>query len=193
MRKTRFIAVAATAAALAVAGPAQADVASDGTSIQITGGNLEFVQHAVADDFPALTLTGATATPRADIANWSVLDATGTGAGWTVNFTASQFTGTTDPTETLPTGSLNYTVPTAVTPGDPLNLLQAPDLVVAAGGLTLDTAGGAVVASAAAGKGAGEWDYTQANVLGDLALTVPAGVIADTYTSTITQTLAPNP
>ena len=204
MRKTRLtLGLAAVAAFAAVAGPAQADTQTSVTNVTLNAGALQFVTKASASDFAAFQLTGATSYLNTAISNWAVSDSTGTGKGWDVNFTASQFTNTTNNTVKLPTSSLKYTVPSLVTPADPLNVLQAPTLVVAPSGLTLDAAGGATVASAAAGKGAGQWNYTQANTgltlqpptagTGDLQLTVPAGALAGTYQSTITETLSPKP
>ena len=187
MRKTRLaLATAAALAALAV--PAQA--ATDTTSIQLTGGSLSFTQQPLADDFPATSLTGAPQLVTANMNDWKVNDARGTGAGWNVTFQATQFDDGAG--HTLPAGSLKVLAPVA-TPANVLNVAVPPLLQ----GLTftLDSGSAVPVVSAAAGTGQGEWVFDQLNapVAKDLQLTVPATAYAGTYTSNLTFTLGATP
>lgn len=197
MRKARFTALAVVAAAFAVPAAAQAATSTDTTSVTLTAGALQFTANPLASDFPSTALTGATQTVRTPFSDWSVKDASGSGAGWNVTLQASRFANAGNTTQ-LPLGSLNYTpaLPT-VTKIDPLNL-SLPPLVqlptAPATAYTLDNGSAVKVVSALAGTGAGEWSFDQQNLAGgDLALTIPANAIADTYTSTITETLSTGP
>jgi hypothetical protein len=197
MRKSRLTALALLAAAFAVPATAQAATSTDTTSVTLTAGALSFTANPLASDFPSTALTGATQTVRTPFSDWSVKDATGSGAGWNVTLAASRFSNA-GATNTLPLGSLNYT-PAAATPTkvDPLNLSLPPIVQLPtppATAYTLDSGSGVKVVSALAGTGAGEWSFDQQNLAGgDLALTIPANAIADTYTSTITETLSTGP
>lgn len=180
------------AAVLAVALAMPAAAATDDTSVTLTSGPLEFTDAPGAANFAATQLTGDVETLNTTFDNWSVNDARGSGAGWHVTVQASQFSTGVDG-DTLPVESLSLKAPTLITAANLLNLAGPPALT-SSGPWTIDGASAVKVVSAAADKGQGEWDFTQANLLGgDLTLTVPADAAAGTYTSTITTTLATGP
>ncbi len=167
--------------------------ATDTTSVTLTGGTLSVSAAPLADNFPATALTGATQTLTTNFNDWRINDATGSGAGWNVTMSASQFSdGATTP-KTLPTSSLKLKAP-LVTAVDTLNLATAP-VAQGAAPWTIDTGTAVKVFSAAANTGQGEWNMNHVNLSTDkdLVLTVPANASAATYTSTITTTLTSGP
>jgi hypothetical protein len=176
----------------ALALPGVAAASGGSTSITLTGGALSFSTAPSASDFPTTALTGTQQTVHTNFATWAVNDARGTGAGWHVTFQASQFTGPGGSPPTLPTGSLSLTEPAAMTPT--LGNLAVPPVMQCTPSCVLDGGSAASIAHALAATGQGTWTATQANLLnGDLALTVPPSAAADTYTSTLTFTLATGP
>jgi hypothetical protein len=76
--------VAAGATTLALASPAIAATSSDTTQFSVTAGTLSFTTAPDVPNLPALTLTGALQTLNAQMLNFGVSDATGSGAGWNV-------------------------------------------------------------------------------------------------------------
>jgi hypothetical protein len=170
MRKFLILGLVALSA-LAVA--AQPTLASDGTQVVITGGSLT-ITNPSASDFNAVTLNGTDQTTTANLATFSVTDATGTGAGWHVTAQASQFTGSG---HTLDEGSLLMSEPTVSANGT-----GSPAPSIAPGPYTIDSASAAQIASAATDEGMGQYDFSATT----LTLAVPADTYADTYNSTVT-------
>jgi WxL domain surface cell wall-binding len=68
--------------AFVLASPAGAT--SDTTQFSVTAGTLSFGSNPDVPNLPALTLTGQAQTLNAQMNNFSVVDATGSGAGWNV-------------------------------------------------------------------------------------------------------------
>jgi hypothetical protein len=84
-KATTLLAAAASAVtALAFAAPALAATSNDTTQFAVTSGTLSFTTAPDVPNLPALTLTGAQQTLNAQMANFGVSDATGTGSGWNV-------------------------------------------------------------------------------------------------------------
>src|SRR3954451_4599923 len=85
MRRGKALAAAAAAAStLALASPAGAATSSDTTQFSVTAGTLSFSTAPDAPNLPALTLNGSAQTLNAQMNNFGVSDATGSGAGWNV-------------------------------------------------------------------------------------------------------------
>jgi hypothetical protein len=82
---TRALVAAATAVSmLAGASSAAAATSSDTTQFAVTAGTLAFTTVPDAAAFPALTLNGQAQTLNAQMGNFGVNDATGSGSGWNV-------------------------------------------------------------------------------------------------------------
>ena len=162
--------VAAGAMSLLLAVPV---LASDSTSVEVSGGSLSFTNPAVAD-FDPVALTGVAQTPATDLDAFTVTDATGTGAGWHVTAQATQFAGAD---KDLALGSLSMSEPTVDANGT-----TSPDPTVNGGPYTIDALSAVTIASAAVDEGMGKYDFGATT----LTLSLPADVYADTYTSTVT-------
>jgi hypothetical protein len=77
-------AAAAVAALLASAPFALAATANDTTQFSVTAGTLSFGTAPDVPSFPALTLNGQAQTLNAGMASFSIVDASGSGSGWSV-------------------------------------------------------------------------------------------------------------
>jgi hypothetical protein len=66
------------------AGSAQAETANDNSQLSVTGGSLAFQAAPNVPSMGTLTLNGKAQTLTAQLPNWAVDDATGTGSGWNV-------------------------------------------------------------------------------------------------------------
>lgn len=160
------------------------------TTVNIAGGSLDFSVVPTVNNFSDVTLNGSPQTVKTTFPSWGVNDSRGNNQGWNVTAQATQFSATGG--KTLPTGSLTLNAPLAVLPQNPLNLLLAPNIL--AGPHTLDNGAAVKLASAPAGKGQGDWRFTQANLLGgDMGLTIPVDAQTGSYTSTVTFTLGSTP
>ncbi len=181
--RARRLTVAALACGLAAAAVVPAASQADTTAVDwtIAGGSLTVAAPAITA-FSA-TLTGVDQTVRTAVGNWQVDDATGSGDGYNVTASASapQIGGAA-----APAGStITLTPPSAATDPDG-GTADGP--TIASGPLEL-TGGAVQVASAAAGRGIGQWSFAQG--ADDLAVVVPGKATAGAYTSTITFTTAP--
>jgi hypothetical protein len=78
-------AAVAVAALLTFAPLAGAATSNDTTQFAVTAGTLTFGTAPDVPNLPALTLTGQTQTLNAQMANFSMSDATGSGSGWNVS------------------------------------------------------------------------------------------------------------
>ncbi len=174
--------LAATLAVGAVA-PALADNVT-GTAT-ITGGSLAMA----AADAPALTATlNGTDQNVTDTITVDAKDNTGTGAGWKLQVTSTQFsTGGTTP-KTLSTTATTITAVSAVCDGgtctNPTNSVTYP-LTVPAG-----TLAPAAVSFYNAALNTGMGDFT---VTPTFQVAVPANAYAGNYSSTVTLTIASGP
>lgn len=135
--------------------------------------------------FKAVVLEGKTIQDTAQIGDFTVTDATGSGEGWTVYLNATPFTDNSkdinDPGRTLPTGVLSVEAPT-LTDLDPSSGSSSPENIDKKGGL-IDTGTPLAILTAPAGEGMGTYNVS----LGELSLNLPpAGAYTGTYTSTIT-------
>jgi hypothetical protein len=80
-----LVAAGAVAALLGSAPLAVAVTANDTTQFAVTAGTLSFGTAPDAPNLPGLTLNGQAQTLNAQMANFSMLDATGSGSGWNVS------------------------------------------------------------------------------------------------------------
>ena len=192
MRKSLVLAVAAlSTAGIAALVPTAANAACTAASatgnsctttltVTLTGGTLSVAAPATA------SMAGSSNTASivtGTVAGNSVTDNRGSLLGWTVQATATDLTSASSHTITL-----GATGPLAVVganlsagAGGILGVGLKPAL--AAAGFLSSTATPVITAPATVGGGTYNYDMS-------LTLTVPANTYADTYTSTITQTVA---
>jgi len=83
-RRLRLGIASAACALAACALPATAMSANDTTQFSVVAGSLAFGTSPNVPNFPAVTLNGQSQTINAQMANFSVSDATGSAAGWNV-------------------------------------------------------------------------------------------------------------
>ena len=86
-RLTAGASALAVTIAFAVALPASSGAATtsnDTTSFSVTGGSLSFSSAPALPTLTAITLNGQAQTTNTTMTNFTVLDATGSGAGWNV-------------------------------------------------------------------------------------------------------------
>ena len=172
--------------------PATAVAATTAPSITLGAGTLSYTTPFTAQNFPNTTLTGLAQSVHAQLNPWAVTDARGSLLnGWNVTVSASQFSTGGGSPSTLPTGSLTLaTPPVPTTTGGNLSVAAVPVPTAA----PIDGGSTQKIVTAALATGLGEWIFTPLNAAGgDLLLSVPAGAVAGTYTSTITTTLATGP
>jgi hypothetical protein len=93
--RRRLIAALAACLGLSLAGsaPAFAATSNDTTQFAVTAGALAFVTAPDVPNLPGLTLNGQAQTLNANMANFSVVDATGSASGWNVNVTGDSSAG----------------------------------------------------------------------------------------------------
>jgi hypothetical protein len=165
--------------------------ASTTASVMLNAGGLSFVNGTPASTltFPSTTLNGAERTLSATLA-FDVSDATGSGAGWNVSATSTQFT---SGSRTLPTAATTIqTTPSLVCDLLPIFCTLASTIVSYP--YTLPAAAAAPAATpiydAVANSGLGPQTFTTT-----WTLAVPAGVFASAtpYTSTWTFSLGSGP
>jgi hypothetical protein len=180
-RASRLTAGLAVLSAFAVA-PVAAQAADTPVTGTLSAGGLSNTAPVITAF--GVSLTGLTQTVSTDVGGWSVTDATGTNAGYSVTVSATNPTvgGSTAGAGTG--GSLTLTPTTATAAaGNP-----ASDAPVAGSAQLLSTTA-ATIENAAAGTGQGEWDF--ASSANTLAVVVPGNASAGSYSSTLTYTTAP--
>jgi hypothetical protein len=184
--------------------------ATSGTTtatLGVQGGSLSITAPAVTTDFGNITLTTGSQVANASIGTLSVVDATGSGAGYKVMVQASQFTEVTPgggwaggtSAKTLPLSSLKLGVPSSVTA---VGGTTSPAPAVQIGAATVIDSGSQVkLLSAAVGNGMGSYDVAfAANALG-LTVDVATAQVDPTnysgvptpYASTITWSIVTGP
>ena len=89
----RLLACVAALAALSMLPAASAWAATDTTQFSVTAGTLAFGTAPDVPTLPALTLNGQAQTLNTTMNNFSVADATGSGAGWNVTVNGDSGTG----------------------------------------------------------------------------------------------------
>lgn len=172
--------------ALSMTAFASASLAEDtSTSTVITGGTLNYTG-ITATNFEGIVLNGAIQTVAAQIDAFTITDPSGTGAGWDIAVSASQFNNPLTPT-LLSAESLTIAAPT-VTEGEGSSV--ASDIASLGGGIDNNLTTPVTILSADTAEGMGS--YSVGAIPMTLTL-VPKEVYAGTYTSTITATLTTGP
>lgn len=191
--KIRKVMTAVMVAALVGLVTASGASAADDTNVTVIGGSLSVTNMTVAD-FANVTLDGTARTTTASASDFTVTDARGTGAGWNVTVSGTQFckldtlgvacdlvTPRNLPTSSLSVPQLSVAKADATSSAVP-SLTGGPYLV---DGLSVK-----VASSAANGTGMGSYDFSQG---GNWNLTVPASAYAGSYRSTVTVSVASGP
>lgn len=189
-RSTRFYLVFLSILAMTFGGAAIAAFADSGTgaSVAVGGGSLsESAPTAVAAT--AVTLTGDDQTTIYALP-LSVNDPRGNGAGWNMTISATQFTGTTSNTNTLPSDAQYISsAPTAAcaSNGGSGHCTAPTNSVSYTSPLTITTSAQKFY-DAAAGTGLGKFTVTTV-----VNVSIPANTYADTYTSTVSVAIVSGP
>jgi len=140
-------------------------------------------------DFAPVTLDGTTKTTTATMDNFSVTDDRGTGEGWSITVSATQFRQWDGAAyvaggRTLPAGSLSMPAPTVAAVAT-----ESPPPTITPGPYLID--GSSIkIASAAPDTGMGTYDFTSG---GPLTLTIPASAYAVAYRGEVTVSLSSGP
>lgn len=176
-RVARIVAGLAVASAFAVAPMAQAaDTNATGT---LSAGELTNTAPAITPF--STTLTGISQTVTTDVGAWSVTDATGSNAGYSITVAATAPTVDGILADAGTGGSLTMGATTAT--AAPGNSGTAP---VSSSQLLSTTA--ATIDNAAAGTGQGRWNF--AADAANLSVVIPGNASAGAYSSTLTYTTA---
>ncbi|HEB13117.1 MAG TPA: DNRLRE domain-containing protein [Actinobacteria bacterium] len=123
-----------------------------------------------------VTLTGLNTTATGFLGSVGVRDARGTGSGWNVTVSSTDFILLSDPTSIIPAGNISIPVaPQVIIIGGTSPPVAASGSLAGAGLTLLD---------AAPGNGAGHYEVTP-----DLELQVPAATLSGIYAATITETI----
>jgi hypothetical protein len=183
LKKGALAALASAALALASVGTSLAGVIT--TSTGITGGALTLTSPGTAS--LSATLTGADQVVNGSLGKSTVKDATGSGAGWNVQISGTQFTTGGATPRTLPTTALDVTGVTASSVAG-----KAPTNSVSYGTGIPVPLGGSVtpvkIYNAAANSGMGTFDLTP-----NVTLNVAADTYAGNYTSNLTISVVAGP
>ncbi|QBP41962.1 WxL domain-containing protein [Paenisporosarcina antarctica] len=171
--------------ALSMTAFASASLATD-SSTEITGTSLPTLSPVVTSSFNSITLDGKTQVVTAKINTFDVTDATGTGNGWNVTVSATQFTQAAG-ANPLATGALSLAAP--VVNEKELGSSNFANITKSTVGL-IDVVTPLTLLTALAGEGMGT--YTVSDIPMTLTL-LPKEVYAGTYTSTITTTIESGP
>lgn len=167
-------------ALLALGVTAQSTFASDETYVQVTGTTLSITEPA-AGNFTPVVLNGQNQTTNASLEDFTVVDARGTGVGWTVTAQADKFVAgmTESQSHELSWGSLTMSTPEVTGQSG-----SSAEPYVANGPYTIDIPMPVVIANAEFGQGMGTYDFSSTN----LTLAIPASTYADIYESNVTIT-----
>jgi len=153
----------------------------------LSGGDISF------SDFSSIVLDGTTQTATAVWLIGDVIDSSGTGNGWNISLTLTQFRESYGPDyvtygDTLDTGSLTVTTKPIVTVMDELST-PAAQITVIGNATVLDT--GIPVKLLTSGNGQGMGSYSVSAIT--VSLKVPADVYAHTYKTDATIALISAP
>jgi hypothetical protein len=178
MRKISLIVLpvlVGVAAAIAIAGPAQADT-SGGTpvTVEINGGPLNITVPTTSVDLGSVSVSTTAQTVSALLGTVTVTDTRGGTLGWTATVSATDFAGPQNVSVSA-VGESSYTTPAASVIGT--SNVAGSDLTSLYPGGAVQTATGVV------GPNAATWDPT-------VSLTLPADALAGTYSSTITHSVS---
>jgi hypothetical protein len=147
-------------------------------SVTVQGGNLTFTAQDVA--FGSVALSGADQTVFAAAQTWGATDARGTGAGWNLTISATDFTGAgTIPVSNLKLRDLQSNVTTVAGNTAPSSLVT-----------TFQSLAGAPLKVLQAAPGTGMGTY---NHIPDFQLTVPSSSAAGSYTANVTVSINSGP
>jgi hypothetical protein len=187
------------AGAVAISGCALAPMAALGADTPLTG---TLSAGLLSNTAPAITpftatLSGVNQTKLTAVGSWSVTDATGSNAGYSVTVAASA------PTVTVADGPDAGTERDVAYEGTGGTLTLTPKTTTAAAGNPADTGPvaqaaqllgttGATIQDAPAGTGQGQWDSAADNgtTENSLAVVIPGDASAGDYSSTLTYTTA---
>jgi hypothetical protein len=167
--------VVGIAAVIAIAGPAQADT-TGGTpvTVEVNGGPLNITVPTASVQLGTAPVSTSAQTVSALLGTVTVTDTRGGTVGWVAAVSATDFTGPQGISVSA-VGQSSYTTPSASVIGTSN---------VAHSDLTSLYPGGAVqTATGVAGPNAATWNPT-------VSLTLPAGALAGTYSSTITHSVS---
>jgi len=183
LKKTALALLASGVLALASVSPSLAGVIT--TTTGITGGALTLSSPGSAS--LSATLTGADQVVTGNLGKSTIKDATGTGAGWNVQISGSQFTTGGGTPRTLPTSALDVTgvTATSVAGRAPTNSISygTPITVPLGSGVTP-----VKIYNAATNSGMGTFDL-QPNITLDVA----ADTYAGSYGSNLTISVVAGP
>lgn len=155
---------------------------------QVDGGSLAFVSAPGAVNFSSVTLDGTDQTTTATLPI-DVGDNTGSGSGWNVTLTTTQFTTGGDTPESLPTTATTVSsVPEESCDEGATCTLATNDVSYPYDVPAGSSATATEVFDAAANSGMGDQTVTP-----EFTLAVPANTYAGTYTSTWTFSLTTGP
>lgn len=163
--------------------------AAETVNTDVSAGSLSITPGTIGT-LSAVPLTGIVQTSTGKFGDTTIIDATGSGAGWNVNISASALTNTSAPAslQSLPANSLAITAPTVVA-GDGASE-DSPTNIVKNSGTIDNGVTGVKVLSAIQNQGMGT--YTAA--LGNLTLTLnPKDAYVGTYSTTITTAITSTP
>jgi hypothetical protein len=160
-----------------LAAPLAAHAADTPTTFEVSGGALGITVPTTSVDLGTVTVGASDVS--ASLGTVSVSDQRATVSGsWIATVTSSAFvTGEASTAETVPASDVNYA------PGDPSDAVNGTYTPGTAGALGGDTALTAMSTSDEVGVGGVSWDPT-------ITVTLPAQVVAGTYTGTITHSVA---
>ncbi len=187
------------ASVVAVAGYALAPMAAQGADTPLTG---TLSAGLLSDTAPAITpftatLSGVNQTKLTAVGSWSVTDATGSNAGYSVTVAASA------PVVTVADGPDGGTERDVAYEGTGGTITLTPKTTTAAAGNPADTGPvaqaaqllgttAATIQDAPAGTGQGQWNSATDNgtTENSLAVVIPGDASAGDYSSTLTYTTA---
>ena len=177
-----LIAVSSSLAGTAMA----ADVTT--STVTIDGGTLKFEDVPGTANFDPIPLTGLEQNVSTNLSDFSVVDARGTGEGWSVQVSATNLMNGVD--KEMPDGSLSLSKPIEMTQGytgTPNSLPVIKDFTL----LPIDGAGVNSIITATTGNGLGKWTINWGAPNNQaLKLRIDPGVVkTGTYQSTITWSL----
>lgn len=163
---------------------AQTSGTAEVTFTVVNVGTLEVIGADVA--CPGVSVGDTTVSAACTTPTWRARDFRGTGEGWHVTVSATDFTSGSDTVDIAAfTVSLAANGFTRTSVGDPCPTGCPASLVTSAQPLSTS---GLTIVSAAEGTGLGEFTFTPSFVL-----TVPAGTPSGSYSSTMTATIVGGP